>query len=107
MNDLTRPPSTDVAFDMRPALPADEASPSESRSNAPPPPTEGATAAVDPPLVAEQAPDSGAEPGAAMQAAIQELARDAASLREAVARFKVAPPPADAVLPDDAPLFDA
>ena len=106
MNDLTRPPSTDIAFDTRPPLPAEEASPSEGRSNAPPPTTEHATAFVDPPLVPEQAAVSGAEPGAAMQAAIRDLARDAASLREAVARFKIAPPPVDVVLPEDAPLFD-
>ncbi|HET9046872.1 MAG TPA: hypothetical protein VFO33_07940, partial [Casimicrobiaceae bacterium] len=106
MNDLTRPPLTDIAFDTRPPLPADDASPSEGRSSVPLPAIDGAPSAVDPSTVPEQPADFALEPDASLEAAIQDLARDAASLREAVARFKIVPPPADVVLPDDAPLLD-
>ena len=57
---------------------------------------------------AAQAPATTVTPEVgSLDAAIEVLARDAAALREAVARFEIAGRPADTAQPDDAPLLDA
>jgi hypothetical protein len=68
-------------------------------------PEEATAGVIDTPMVVEGATAEAANPnGASDPSSTEGLARDAAALREAVARFEIARPVADA--PDDAPLLD-
>jgi hypothetical protein len=69
-------------------------------------PEQGSVGVIDTPMVLEAAAAQAANPnGAADASSAENLARDAAALREAVARFEIARPAADTA-PDDAPLLD-
>ena len=111
MTDLTQRPLMPIGVSPRAAAHAPDA--------------ERWRATSDPPVAANASTEAGSaqdRPGAAdaflpatteaesatsLDAAIEGLARDAAALREAIARFEIGGRPADAAQPDDAPLLDA
>jgi len=107
MTDLTQRPLIPIGLGPRAAQPPD---PERGRVAADPPVAANASTEgeLDAPEVAGViAPATTVTPGeTSLEAAIEGLARDAAALREAVARFEIAGSPADAAQLDDAPLLD-
>jgi hypothetical protein len=110
MADLSQRPLIPIGVDPR----ATEQPPDAGRRSL----GDDAVAAVPTDMDGERGPDSASVTGvppretavppddASLESAIEALARDAALLREAVARFDITGRPADAVPPDDAPLLD-